>query len=99
VRLIVPVPTWDDLVVLALDEIRFCGATSVQVMRRTRALLHDLEQQVLPERRAALDYYLSRVDTGIRRDFHDADDQHDALTLDRQGLGMSRERRDNRTQS
>jgi len=92
VRFEMPVPSWDDLVVLALDEIRFCGATSVQVMRRTRALLQDLTEQVLPERRAALEYYLVRVDKGIRRDFADDDDQRDALEQDRQGLGMTRER-------
>ena len=92
-RFDMPVPSWDDLVVLALDEIRFCGATSVQVMRRTRALLQDLTEQVLPERRAALGYYLVRVDKGIRRDFADDDDQRDALEQDRQGLGMARERR------
>ena len=92
-RFEMPVPSWGDLVVLALDEIRFCGATSVQVMRRTRALLEDLTQQVLPERRAALEYYLARVDKGIRRDFADDDDQRDALEQDRQGLGMARERR------
>ena len=93
-RFEMPVPSWHDLVVLALDEVRFCGATSVQVMRRTRALLQDLSGQVLPERRAALEYYLVRVDKGIRRDFADADDQRDALEQDRQGLGMARERRD-----
>ena len=90
-RLDMPVPSWDDLVGLALDEIRFCGATSVQVMRRIRALLQDLRAQVLPERLAALEYFLLRVDKGIRRDFADADDQRDALELDRQGLGMARE--------
>jgi uncharacterized membrane protein len=89
-RFVMPVPTWNDLVVLALDEIRFCGATSVQVMRRTRALLEDLKVQVRPERRAALDYYLARVDKGIRRDFEDADDQRDAMERDRQGLGLAR---------
>jgi uncharacterized membrane protein len=93
-RLEMPVPSWDDLVVLALDEIRYCGATSVQVMRRMRALLADLTAQVLPDRRAALAYYLRRVDKGIRRDFADDDDQHDALEHDRQGLGMARERKD-----
>ena len=93
-RLEMPVPSWDDLVVLALDEIRYCGATSVQVMRRTRALLRDLTEHVRPERRAALEYYLTRVDKGIRRDFADLDDQRDALEQDRQGLGMARERRD-----
>jgi uncharacterized membrane protein len=92
-RFQMPVPSWDDLVVLALDEIRYCGATSVQVMRRTRALLQDLAEQVLPERRAALEYYLVRVDKGIRRDFADDDDQRDALEQDRQGLGMARERK------
>jgi uncharacterized membrane protein len=90
-RLDMPVPSWDDLVGLALDEIRFCGATSVQVMRRVRALLQDLRAQVLPERLAALEYFLLRVDNGIRRDFADADDQRDALEIDRQGLGMARE--------
>ena len=90
-RLDMPVPSWDDLVGLALDEIRFCGATSVQVMRRIRALLQDLRAQVLPERLAALECFLLRVDNGIRRDFADADDQRDALELDRQGLGMARE--------
>ncbi len=91
-RLVMPVPTWNDLVVLALDEIRYCGATSVQVMRRMRALLEDLKEHVRPDRRAALEYYLARVDKGIRRDFEDADDQRDALEQDRQGLGLSRGR-------
>jgi uncharacterized membrane protein len=95
-RFVMPVPTWHDLVVLALDEIRFCGATSVQVMRRTRALLEDLKDQVRPDRRADLEYYLTRVDNGIRRDFPDADDQSDALQNDRQGLGLSRPRADAR---
>jgi uncharacterized membrane protein len=94
-RLVMPVPTWNDLVVLALDEIRYCGATSVQVMRRMRALLEDLKEQVRPDRRAALEYYLERVDKGIRRDFEDADDQRDALEQDRQGLGLSRSYRPN----
>jgi hypothetical protein len=62
-------------------------------MRRIRAMLADLDEQVLPGRRAALEYYLARVDNGIRRDFPDADDQRDALENDRQGLGMSRARR------
>ena len=90
-RFEMPVPSWDDLVALSLDEIRFCGATSVQVMRRVRALLRDLMDHVLPERRPALEYFLGRVDKGIRRDFADSDDQRDALDQDRQGLGMPRE--------
>jgi len=93
-RLVFPVPKWEDFLVLAFDEIRYCGANSIQVMRRMRALLQDLSEQVPPERRAALQSYLERVDNGIRRTFEDGDDRKDALEEDRQGLGLSRERRE-----
>jgi len=93
-RLVFPVPMWEDFLVLAFDEIRYCGANSIQVMRRLRALLEDLKEHVPPERRPALQRYLTRVDNGIRRTFEDADDRKDALEEDRQGLGLSRERRD-----
>jgi uncharacterized membrane protein len=91
-RLVLPVPSWEDFLMLALDEIRFYGASSIQVMRRMRALLQDLMGQVPPERRPALERYLERVDKGIRRTFEDAEDRKDALEQDRQGLGLSRER-------
>jgi len=92
-RLVYPVPSWEDFLVLAFDEIRYCGATSIQVMRRMRALLRDLQEHVPAERRPALERYLERVDNGIRRAFEDEDDRRDALEEDRQGLGLSRERR------
>ena len=41
-RVIIPFPSWDDLVRLAFDEICSYGANSVQVMRRMNALLSDL---------------------------------------------------------
>jgi uncharacterized membrane protein len=93
-RLVSPVPKWEDFLVLAFDEIRYCGANSIQVMRRMRALLQDLMANVPPERRAALQRYLARVDNGIRRTFEDGDDRKDALEVDRQGLGLSGERRE-----
>jgi uncharacterized membrane protein len=93
-RLVLPVPRWEDFLVLAFDEIRYCGASSIQVMRRMRALLQDLMAHVPPERRVALQRYLARVDNGIRRTFDDGDDRKDALEVDRQGLGLSRERRE-----
>ena len=93
-RLVVPVPGWEDFLVLALDEIRYCGANSIQVMRRMRALLQDLMAHVPPERRVALQRYLARVDNGIRRTFDDHDDRKDALEVDRQGLGLSGGRRE-----
>jgi len=93
VRLVFPVPRWEDFLTLAFDEIRYCGASSIQVMRRMRALLQDLMEHVPAERRPALQRYLERVDNGIRRSFEDVDDLRDALEQDRQGLGLSRERR------
>jgi uncharacterized membrane protein len=91
-RLVFPVPGWDDFLVLALDEIRFYGASSIQVMRRMRAMLQDLTEHVPPSRREALERYLARVDNGIRKNFEDVDDRNDALEEDRQGLGLARER-------
>ena len=49
-RLVVPHPTWEDFLRLGFDEIRFCGATSVQVMRRMRALINDLIAALPQER-------------------------------------------------
>jgi uncharacterized membrane protein len=91
-RLVFPVPCWDDFLVLALDEIRFYGASSIQVMRRMRALLQDLTEHVPSPRREGLERYLARVDKGVRKSFEDVDDRKDALEEDRQGLGLARER-------
>jgi uncharacterized membrane protein len=90
-RLSFPVPSWEDFLVLAFDEIRFYGASSIQVMRRMRALLQNVIEHVPPERRAAVERYLERVDKGIRRTFEDIEDRKDALEADRQGLGLARE--------
>jgi uncharacterized membrane protein len=91
-RLEFPVPSWEDFLALAFDEIRFYGATSIQVMRRMRALLQDLMEHVPGERRRALERYLARVDKGIQKNFEEAEDRKDALEEDRQGLGLARER-------
>jgi uncharacterized membrane protein len=41
-RLVIPHPAWEDFLILAFEEIRFYGATSVQVERRMNALVSDL---------------------------------------------------------
>ncbi len=92
-RLVFPVPSFEDVLALAFDEIRFYGASSIQVMRRMRASLTNLVEQAPPERRRSLELYLERVDKGIHRAFEDGDDRRDALEQDRQGLGLSRERK------
>ena len=60
-RLVVPFPTWEDFLLLAFDEVRFYGATSVQVMRRMRALLSDLIEVLPAERHAALRHWQDRL--------------------------------------
>lgn len=92
-RLIIPMPTWDDYLALAFDEIRQFGATSVQVARRLRAALSGLAESVATEdRRVAVRRYLEQLDSGIGRSAFDDHDQATALGEDRQGLGLSRKR-------
>ncbi len=89
-RLVVPFPTWDDILRLALDEILFCGATSVQVMRRMNALVADLARALPTERRAAIAYWSGRLKASITRSFVDEEARVEALKEDRQGLGVPR---------
>lgn len=89
-RLMVPFPTWDDLLLLALGEICFYGATSVQVMRRMNALVADLTRVVPEERRPALKSWHVRLKTTIARSFADGEERREASREDRQGLGVPR---------
>lgn len=91
-RLVVPFPTWNDLVLLAFDEICCYGATSVQVMRRMNALVTDLVRAVPEERRPALRYWDARLKTMIARSFADSEQRMEASREDRQGLGAPRQR-------
>ena len=50
-RLIFPMPTWEDYLVLSFDEIRHYGAGSVQVMRRLRSALVGLADSVTDDTR------------------------------------------------
>jgi len=88
-RLAIPHPSWEDFLKLAFDEIRACGATSVQVMRRMRALIRDLIADLPQERRPALEHQLERLKSTIARSFIDQEEKKDASVEDRQGLGTS----------
>jgi len=93
-RLIFPMPTWEDYLVLAFDEIRHYGAGSVQVMRRLRSALLGLADTVTTETRiAAVRRYLKQLDLTVDRSDLGADDQETARQEDRQGLGLSRRQR------
>ncbi len=88
-RVTYPAPTWDDLLALAVDEIRMCGSNSLQVVRRLRLLLENLEATVTAERRRAVRDRLDRLDAAIEREIPPAD-RADARVGDPQGLGLSR---------
>jgi uncharacterized membrane protein len=89
-KLVIPGPTWEDFIILAFDEIRYCGAKSVQVMRRMKALASDLIAALPPERHAPLRHYRERLNATISRSFEDAEEQQEASVEDRQGLGGPR---------
>jgi uncharacterized membrane protein len=91
---VVPHPAWEDFLILAFEEIRFSGATSVQVMRRMNALVSDLISALPQERHKELRHYQLRLDTTIARTFEDAEDRRQASVEDRQGLGNPQRHRD-----
>ena len=90
-RLIFPMPTWEDYLVLAFDEIRHYGADSVQVVRRLRAALVGLADAVTDDMRiGAVQRYLMQLDLTVDRSILTADDQKTVRQEDRQGLGLAR---------
>ena len=92
-RLVHPMPTWEDYLTLAFDETRQFGATSVQVMRRLRSALVELAAaQASAERADAVRRYLAHLDLVIERSPFDDQDRLTARQEDRQGLGLTRRR-------
>jgi uncharacterized membrane protein len=87
VRLIVPTPRWEDYLSLAVMEIREYGATSVQVVRRLRAMLEELRGVVRPEHVPAVDEELARLDDTVHRSFADSVDLDRAAVADSWGVG------------
>jgi uncharacterized membrane protein len=92
VRLVVPFPEWDDFLRLAFEEIRMYGATSVQIMRRMRALMASLAEVVPPERLPPLRRWERRLEESIEQSFSTAEQRREASVVDRQGLGIGRDR-------
>ena len=85
-RVLIAARRWDDLLALALTEIRDYGASSTQVTRRVRALLEDLARRVRPEHRAAVGEQLAALDEA-RAGRADALTRELAGLPDRQGIG------------
>jgi uncharacterized membrane protein len=89
-RLVMSFPAWDDFLSLSFDEIRFYGATSIQVMRRMKAVVNELIAMLPEERQPALRSWQERVRLTVERSFVDRMDRLEASAEDRQGLGSTR---------
>ncbi|WP_035706935.1 DUF2254 domain-containing protein [Bradyrhizobium genomosp. I (2014)] len=87
-RVVYRMPTWEDYLSLAFDEIRQFGSTSIQVMRRLRAALVELAECVHGERAKLVRAYLNHLDSGIERSSFDPQDRAAARIEDRRGLGL-----------
>jgi uncharacterized membrane protein len=84
---VIPVRRWEDFLALGVTEIREFGSTSVQVMRRMRAVLEKLLQEVHPENRAAVNAEIARLDATVAAGFSGSIDRNRAGIADRQGMG------------
>jgi uncharacterized membrane protein len=89
-EVLVPVRRWEDFLSLAVTEIREYGSTSVQVMRRLRAVLEELHESVLPDRRPSVEGELGRLEASVARGFAGTVDLDLASAADPQGIGGSR---------
>ncbi len=85
--LVVRARRWEDVVELAFTEIRQYGGSSVQVVRRLRALLEDLRERVRPEHRQAVEDELARLDATVAENWSDSVDLDLAAIADGQGIG------------
>ena len=89
-RLVWRAPTWEDFLDLAFDEIRAYGQNSIQVCRRLRGALEDLRAHAPPERQAAIDMHLARLDTTVQLTHPSGSpDRSLAAIVDRTGLGLA----------
>jgi uncharacterized membrane protein len=93
VRLVLRTPNWDDFVHIAFTEIRACGANSVQIARRMRAMLENLVRSLPESRHAALRQQLDLLDRTLVDSYKLPEDLALARVADPQGLGGAARRR------
>jgi uncharacterized membrane protein len=86
-RLVYRTPSWDDLVDLAVTEIRHYGRDSIQIARRMRAMLEDLIRVVPQERAVRLQEELDLLHRMVERAFLDPEDRTLARRGDSLGVG------------
>lgn len=84
-------PDWPDYVTLTISEIRQFGSGSMQVVRRLRALVENVRDNLPEHRWPALTTQLQLLDAAVIRRFPDAGDRALAATGDYLGLGSDDE--------
>jgi uncharacterized membrane protein len=87
VRLAYRTPDWEDFVKLAVTEIRHYGGSSIQVMRRLKAMLENLIQTLPEERTGLLQRELDLLHRSAERFFAEPEDRALAHVSDAQGVG------------
>lgn len=91
VRVGFPTPNWDDFINLAMSEILHYGADSLQVIRRLRAMLNDLREQLPEKRSAEITRNLELLDRTVERSFNDPLERELAMLGDYKGIGGKRQ--------
>ena len=86
-RVLIVTRRWEDLLALALTEIREYGATSTQTTRRLAALLEHLAARVRPEHRAAVEEQVAELASALERFVPDPRARAFASRPDAQGIG------------
>ncbi len=86
-RVVFRTPNWDDFVNLAFTELRRCGADSIQVVRRLRAMIENLIRTLPEHRHAALQAQLALLDHAIKAIYSLPEELALAQGADSQGLG------------
>ena len=86
-RVIFRTPNWEDFVNLAFSEIRACGSSNLQIVRRLRAMIENLIQTLPSHRHRALLEQLSLLEREIERRFSYPEERVLAGIADSQGLG------------
>ena len=86
-RVLFRTPQWRDYVHLSIREIRQCGAGSMQIDRRLRAMIENLMKTLPVSRHEALRHELELLDAAIMREHMFDEDRALARIPDTQGLG------------
>jgi uncharacterized membrane protein len=88
-RVVFRTPDWDDFVHLAFIEIRFYGASNIQIARRLRAMIVNLANTLPAVRHAALRQECELLDRMLEKLYVLPEDLALARIPDSQGLGGS----------